>query len=53
MGVRLMKYRADVIGADFSIGRRKSHGTRITCVLRMAAVVQPPAFSAPLPQHNG
>jgi PAS domain S-box-containing protein len=39
MGVRLMKYRADVIGADFSIGRRKNHGTRMTCQLRMAAPV--------------
>ncbi len=37
MGVQLMKYRADVIGADFSIRRRKNHGTRMTCLLRMAA----------------
>ncbi|WP_395742925.1 PAS domain-containing protein [Prosthecobacter sp.] len=43
MGLRLMKYRADVIGADFSIGRRKNHGTRITCRLRMAA--SPPLHS--------
>lgn len=41
MGVQLMKYRADVIGADFSIGRRKNHGTRITCLLRMAAADPP------------
>jgi PAS domain S-box-containing protein len=45
MGLRLMKYRADVIGADFSIGRRKNHGSRISCMLRMAAggQSQPPA----------
>ncbi|WP_300932327.1 PAS domain S-box protein [Prosthecobacter sp.] len=42
MGVRLMKYRADVIGADFAIGKRKKHGTRMTCLLRMAAASQPP-----------
>ena len=35
MGLRLMKYRADVIGADFSIGRRKNRGTRISCTLHM------------------
>ena len=55
MGVRLMKYRADVIGADFAIGKRKNHGTRMTCLLRMAAAEQqqPQAFPAPHPQHNG
>ncbi|MFC5453635.1 PAS domain-containing sensor histidine kinase [Prosthecobacter fluviatilis] len=37
MGLRLMKYRADVIGADFAIGKRKTHGTRMTCLLRMPA----------------
>jgi len=37
MGVRLMKYRADVIGADFAIGKRKKHGTRMTCLLQMPA----------------
>ncbi len=41
MGLRLMKYRADVIGADFSIGRRKNHGTRISCMLHMAASNHP------------
>ena len=47
MGVRLMKYRADVIGADFSIGRRKNHGTRISCLLRMAgAAPASPAASS-------
>ena len=37
MGLRLMKYRADVIGAEFAIGPRKNHGTRMTCVLNMAS----------------
>jgi PAS domain S-box-containing protein len=36
MGLRLMKYRADVIGADFVIARRKNLGTRMTCSLHMA-----------------
>lgn len=35
MGLYLMKYRANVIGADFSIERRKNGGTRVTCSLRM------------------
>ncbi|OYW77503.1 MAG: hypothetical protein B7Z37_03905 [Verrucomicrobia bacterium 12-59-8] len=47
MGVRLMKYRADVIGADFAIGRRKNHGTRMTCLLRMPAAAQPPPPTFP------
>lgn len=38
MGIRLMQYRADVIGADFSIRRRRNGGTRITCALRMPTV---------------
>jgi len=54
MGLRLMKYRADVIGADFAIGRRKKHGTRMTCLLRMTAAEQPPqpAFHPPLSQNH-
>ncbi len=47
MGLRLMQYRADVIGADFSIGHRKNHGTRMTCLLRIFA--QPPSPSQPSP----
>ncbi len=35
MGVRLMRYRADVIGADFSIERCKQGGTRMVCTLPM------------------
>ncbi|MDZ4405384.1 PAS domain S-box protein [Prosthecobacter sp.] len=35
MGLRLMRYRADVIGGNFSIQRRKLRGTRMTCSLRM------------------
>lgn len=41
MGLRLMKYRADVIGADFSIRKRKGHGTRMTCLLRMPGAGKP------------
>jgi len=51
MGVRLMKYRADVIGADFAIGPRKNHGTRMTCVLNMTAagpLLQQPSSSSSL-----
>jgi len=49
MGVRLMKYRADVFGADFAIGKRKNHGTRMTCLLRMAAAEQQPQQAVPAP----
>lgn len=55
MGLRLMKYRAEVIGADFAIGRRKKHGTRMTCLLRMAPPEPPlpPSLPAPLPLFIG
>jgi signal transduction histidine kinase len=33
MGLRTMAYRASVIGAAFSVERRLSHGTRVTCKL--------------------
>jgi len=32
-GVQLMRYRADLIGAVFNIGRAGSTGTRVTCTL--------------------
>ena len=55
MGVRLMKYRADVIGADFAIVRRKNHGTRMTCLLPMATIrpSSPQELTNPRPQNNG
>jgi PAS domain S-box-containing protein len=31
MGLRIMSYRASVIGARFTLARRRSGGTRITC----------------------
>ena len=33
MGLRIMSYRAEVIGAKFNIGRRESAGTVVTCLL--------------------
>ncbi|HTB86257.1 MAG TPA: ATP-binding protein, partial [Candidatus Sulfotelmatobacter sp.] len=33
MGIKLMAYRADLIGANFSIERLPSRGTRVTCTL--------------------
>nr|WP_294383745.1 PAS domain-containing protein [Prosthecobacter sp.] len=47
IGLRLMKYRADVIGADFAVARRKNQGTRMTCSLRMTDA------GLPLPQPSG
>jgi PAS domain S-box-containing protein len=38
MGVLLMQYRADVIGADFSIGRVKHGGTRMICSLYLPGI---------------
>lgn len=51
MGVQLMRYRADVIGAEFSIGRRKNHGTRMSCLLRMPAAGTPHSTEYP-PMDN-
>ena len=31
MGLRLMAYRADMIGATFNLERLPTHGTRVTC----------------------
>ena len=33
MGIHIMKYRADVIGARFMIESADGHGTLVTCVL--------------------
>jgi signal transduction histidine kinase len=33
MGLRIMAYRADMIGATFNIERLPTNGTRITCIL--------------------
>jgi len=33
MGLRIMSYRAQVIGAKFRIGRRDTAGTMVTCLL--------------------
>lgn len=33
MGVRLMAYRADLMGADFKIEKLPTRGTRVTCAL--------------------
>lgn len=49
MGVRLMQYRADVIGANISIGRRKRGGTQVTCTLRMSHFAAEPGKELPTP----
>jgi signal transduction histidine kinase len=33
MGLRIMAYRADLIGAKFEIGRVSPHGTRVACAI--------------------
>jgi signal transduction histidine kinase len=33
MGMRIMAYRADLIGATFNVGRQPGRGTRVTCTL--------------------
>jgi two-component system CheB/CheR fusion protein len=36
MGLRIMKYRADAIGAEFQISpRRRNHGSVVSCTLRL------------------
>lgn len=36
LGLRIMAYRASMIGASFDIGRLIPHGTRVTCVVSRA-----------------
>jgi signal transduction histidine kinase len=33
MGLRIMAYRADLIGGTFSAGRQPGRGTHVTCTL--------------------
>jgi signal transduction histidine kinase len=40
MGLRIMSYRAQVIGAKFNIGRRESMGTAVTCLLPQQEAMQ-------------
>lgn len=44
MGIRLMKYRAWIIGASFSISKNEGGGTIVTCVLQESA-----ASTMPIP----
>jgi nitrate/nitrite-specific signal transduction histidine kinase len=37
MGMKIMRYRASIIGALLEIGARKHGGTIVRCVLRQAA----------------
>ena len=39
MGLRIMAYRADLIGAAFNIALLPGRGTRVTCTLPNAAIV--------------
>ncbi len=38
MGLRIMAYRANAIGATFNVERLPSRGTRVTCILPLIAV---------------
>ena len=44
MGMRIMSYRADRIGATFSTRRREPTGTVVTCFLPLIPVVREPAL---------
>jgi signal transduction histidine kinase len=44
MGLRIMSYRADRIGAAFGIRRRDPIGTMVTCFLPMVPVMREPAL---------
>ena len=44
MGLRIMSYRADRIGASFTIRRREPIGTIVTCVLPLVPVMREPAL---------
>jgi nitrate/nitrite-specific signal transduction histidine kinase len=43
MGLRIMSYRADRIGAVFRIRRRDPNGTIVTCVLPLVPTAIEPA----------
>jgi signal transduction histidine kinase len=39
MGLKIMRYRASIIGASLEIGAREHGGTIVRCVLRQAAAI--------------
>jgi len=40
MGLRIMSYRSELIGANLNIKRRSPKGTEVTCILPLAEVAQ-------------
>jgi signal transduction histidine kinase len=51
MGLRIMKYRADSIGADFRIQRRRrGRGVLVWCALLPSPPQAPPPQAPPSPQ---
>lgn len=50
MGVHLMRYRADVIGARLVISRASQGGTRVTCTMAMPP--SPPPTERPRPRKE-
>ena len=53
MGLRVMKYRANAIGAQLHVRPTDGTGTRITCVLPIRKIIQPPLSHAPSPTAYG
>jgi len=46
MGLRIMAYRASMIGGTFDIGRLPGSGTSVTCAVPAGAVVAPENYAA-------
>jgi len=46
MGLRIMAYRASMIGATFNIERLLAHGTRVTCALPANSVISTEAHDS-------
>ncbi|MFO1486025.1 MAG: PAS domain-containing protein [Verrucomicrobiaceae bacterium] len=49
MGLPLMQYRADVIGADIVIKRQPQGGTKVSCSVRLPAATAHVSMTTPLP----
>jgi signal transduction histidine kinase len=54
MGLKIMRYRARLIGGEIALRRRASGGTRVSCTVRLSSPAEPvPASLSAAPTHPG